>query len=88
MAVEPAFKVIVFFTTARSAQFYADLTRAAGVPVRSRFLGGGGLGAGREAGRAGEGEGWRGGGSGKISEEGGERGRDLEGERFREARGV
>lgn len=33
MAAEPAYKVIVFFTTARAAQFFAELTRAAGQPV-------------------------------------------------------
>jgi superfamily II DNA/RNA helicase len=36
MAAEPGFKVIVFFTTARSAQFYANVMRAAGVQVRGR----------------------------------------------------
>lgn len=34
MAADPAYKVIVFFTTARSAQFYANMMRAAGQPVR------------------------------------------------------
>ena len=36
MAAEPQHRVIVFFTTARAAQFYANLMRAAGVEVRAR----------------------------------------------------
>lgn len=40
-AAEPQPRVIVFFSTARAAQFHADLMRAAGLHVRFCGFGGG-----------------------------------------------